>query len=384
MQHLRNCPLCGGRGVLLYNNIMASLNELDMSYEVHGCQDCGMTYAGKLPSEDEYQRYYSLLSKYDVGALSEDSIRMHQLLADIIAGYCAPGTRVLDIGCGDGHLLSCLKQRGMHELYGIDPAPHALQAAMNRYGIDTISTGFLKDIVDRAKTGSYSLFCLSAVLEHLSAPVKQMKDLLERAQSGTCIAVEVPDLESFDAVHAEPLGELSLEHINYFSRSSLQNLFASVGCVEVCCQRVKHSSGGSLLAVYRKESAPHSRAQVNDTDLMREYVTRSTERMQSLLRKVSGKLHAPFLIYGAGSHTARMLPMLSADPLQFPIHAIIDNNPNLAGKQLGGIPIVSAAKLGDYPDRDILISSFRYETEIKNSLANEKNERAVLTIYTDE
>ena len=174
MQHLRNCPLCGGRGVLLYNNIMASLNELDMSYEVHGCQDCGMTYAGKLPSEDEYQRYYSLLSKYDVGALSEDSIRMHQLLADIIAGYCAPGTRVLDIGCGDGHLLSCLKQRGMHELYGIDPAPHALQAAMNRYGIDTISTGFLKDIVDRAKTGSYSLFCLSAVLEHLSAPVKQM------------------------------------------------------------------------------------------------------------------------------------------------------------------------------------------------------------------
>ena len=79
-----------------------------------------------------------------------------------------------------------------------------------------------------------------------------------------------------------------------------------------------------------------------------------------------------------------MLPMLSAGPLQFPIHAIIDNNPNLAGKQLGGIPIVSAAKLGDYPGRDILISSFRYETEIKNSLANEKNERAVLTIYTDE
>lgn len=384
MQHLRNCPLCGGRGMPLYNNTMASLNELDMSYEVHGCLDCGMTYAGKLPSEDEYQRYYSLFSKYDVGALSEDSIRMHQLLADIIAGHCAPGTRVLDIGCGDGHLLSCLKQRGMHELYGIDPAPHAPQAAMNRYGIDTISTGFLKDIVDRAKTGSYKLFCLSAVLEHLSAPADQLKELLERAQGGTCIAVEVPDLESFDAAHAEPLGEFSLEHINYFSRSSLRNLFATGGCVEVCCQRVKHSSGGSLLALYRKEGVPHFGVQVNDTELMREYATRSTERMQSLLHKVAGKLHAPFLIYGAGSHTARILPMLSADLRQLPVHAIIDNNPNLAGKQLGGIPIVSAAKLGDYPGRDILISSFRYETEIKNYLANEERERAVLTIYADE
>ena len=106
--------------------------------------------------------------------------------------------------------------------------------------------------------------------------------------------------------------------------------------------------------------------------------------MQSLLHKVAGKLHAPFLIYGAGSHTARILPMLSADLRQLPVHAIIDNNPNLAGKQLGGIPIVSAAKLGDYPGRDILISSFRYETEIKNYLANEERERAVLTIYADE
>lgn len=384
MQHLRNCPLCGGRGMPIYNNTMASLNELDMSYEVHGCLDCGTTYAGKLPSEDEYRRYYSLFSKYDVGALSEDSIRMHQLLADIIAGQCAPGTRVLDIGCGDGHLLSCLKQRGMHEVYGIDPAPHAPQAAMNRYGIDTISTGFLKDIVNSAEIDSYDLLCLSAVLEHLSVPADQLKELLGRVQSGTCIAVEVPDLESFDAVHAEPLGELSLEHINYFSRFSLRNLFASVGCVEVCCRRVKHSSGGSLLALYRKEGTPHSGTQVNDTELMREYVIRSTERMQSLLHKVAGKLHAPFLIYGAGSHTARILPMLSAGFRQVSIHAVIDNNPNLAGKQLGGIPIVSAAKLGDYPGRDILISSFRYEAEIKNSLANEERERTVITIYRGE
>ena len=384
MQHLRNCPLCGGQGAPLYHNVMASLDDLDMSYEVHGCLNCGATYAGKLPSEDEYERYYSLFSKYDVGSLSEDNIRMHQLLADIIARHCAPSTKILDIGCGDAHLLSCLKERGMHELYGIDPAPHAPQAARDRYGIDTISTGFLKDMVNRAETGSYRLLCLSAVLEHLSAPADQLKELLDRAQDGTCIAVEVPDLESFDPVHAEPLGELSLEHINYFSRSSLRNLFAAAGCTEVCCQRVKHSSGGSLLGLYRKEGVLHSGTPVNDNELMQKYVKTSTERLHSLLSKVTSKLYAPFLIYGGGSHTARILPMLSAASRQFPIHAIIDNNPNLEGRQLGGIPIVSAAKLGDWPGRDILISSFRYETEMKNSLAGEESERKVMTIYMDE
>ena len=273
---------------------------MDMSYEVHGCPNCGATYAGKLPSEDEYQRYYSLFSKYDVGVLSEDNVRLHQMLADSIARHCPSSTKILDIGCGDGHLLFCLKERGMHELYGIDPAPHAPMVAMNSYGIGTISTGFLSDVVNNAGIDSYNLFCLSAVLEHLSAPGRQLKELLKRVQNGTCIAVEVPDLESFDAAHGEPLGELSLEHINYFSRSSLRNLFASVGCVELCCQRVKHSSGGSLLALYRKENALHSGVQVKDTELMQNYVRISKERLHSLLHKVVSKLHEPFIIYGAG------------------------------------------------------------------------------------
>ena len=384
MQHLRNCPLCDGQGVPLYNIIMASLNDLDMSYEVHGCPICGATYAGKLPSEDEYQRYYSLFSKYDVGVLSEDNVRLHQMLADSIARHCPSSTKILDIGCGDGHLLFCLKERGMHELYGIDPAPHAPMVAMNSYGIGTISTGFLSDVVNNAGIDSYNLFCLSAVLEHLSAPGRQLKELLKRVQNGTCIAVEVPDLESFDAAHGEPLGELSLEHINYFSRSSLRNLFASVGCVELCCQRVKHSSGGSLLALYRKENALHSGVQVKDTELMQNYVRISTERLHSLLHKVVSKLHAPFIIYGAGSHTARILPMLSDASRQFPILAIVDNNPNLVGKQVDGIPIVSSAKLSDYPDMETLISSFRYEKEIKNFLEKKGDVRKILTIYMDE
>jgi len=43
-----------------------------------------------------------------------------------------PGTRVLEIGCGDGSRLTWLKERLRFECYGIDPSRQAVRAASER------------------------------------------------------------------------------------------------------------------------------------------------------------------------------------------------------------------------------------------------------------
>ena len=48
----------------------------------------------------------------------------------VIADWIAPGSRVLDLGCGDGALLSFLQREKQCQGYGVEIDPDALLAAM--------------------------------------------------------------------------------------------------------------------------------------------------------------------------------------------------------------------------------------------------------------
>jgi len=66
-----------------------------------------------------------------------DGRSTYQLLADLPAA----GDRVLDLGCGDGHLLELLVARGCRHLIGVDMSPEELAAAAARpalAGVDLI------------------------------------------------------------------------------------------------------------------------------------------------------------------------------------------------------------------------------------------------------
>lgn len=378
-KHIRCCPICGSPGSIIYTNELALINDFDMSYEVHSCLRCGGVFADNIPTEDLYHQYYSRFSKYDVGGLSSDNMAMHEALADIIISNVPKNTRILDVGCGGGHLLACLKARGMHNLYGIDPAPHAAKAAQAAYDIENVEIGFLEDLPQRQGVGQFGLICLSAVLEHLTTPRTHLESLLQKLPVGVYVAVEVPDLDSFDGKDGEPFGELSLEHINYFSTRSLKWLFASLGCHMVHSCVATHSTGASLLALVQKNNDIRFPGKTNDTSVMESYIASSEANMAPLLQWAGKVVTTPCLIYGGGSHTARFLPRLERLGLKECFIGIIDNNPNLEYCHMAGLPLMPASKLVDYHHTNILISSFRYELEIRNSLHEHGGE--VFTLY---
>ena len=62
------------------------------------------------------------------GGRSEDGRSTYDLLADLPS----PGDAVLDLGCGDGHLLELLIRRGCRDLVGVDMSPEELARAAAR------------------------------------------------------------------------------------------------------------------------------------------------------------------------------------------------------------------------------------------------------------
>lgn len=58
---------------------------------------------------------------------------------DVIAGWIAPGERVLDLGCGDGTLLKSLRDRKSVRGYGVEISPEDVTACIKN-GINVIQS----------------------------------------------------------------------------------------------------------------------------------------------------------------------------------------------------------------------------------------------------
>ncbi|MBK9625777.1 MAG: hypothetical protein IPO38_15120 [Rhodocyclaceae bacterium] len=121
-------------------------------------------------------------------------------------------------------------------------------------------------------------------------------------------------------------------------------------------------------------------ATINSTaNLLEDYLRISEKLMATALARIAANTASSLVIYGAGSHTARLLPKLSAKETSR-ITAIIDGNPNLQGKRLGDFAIEAPSALAKYPASTIVVSSFRSQTSIAEMLrATRAN--SVLTLY---
>jgi SAM-dependent methyltransferase len=75
-----------------------------------------------------HARYPGATALAFAGGRLADGRSTYELLADLPA----PGDRVLDLACGDGHLLELLVARGGRTLVGIDMSPEELAAAARR------------------------------------------------------------------------------------------------------------------------------------------------------------------------------------------------------------------------------------------------------------
>jgi SAM-dependent methyltransferase len=150
--------------------------------------------------------------------------------ADHVIELCARASMrpqsTLDVGCGDGALLSELQKRGFGgRLHGVEITRAAVRIASEREGIESVRLYDGEHV--KARDGAYELGIASHVIEHVREPEVL---LAEMGRACRAVVMEVPLEDNLSArraskrEHAEEVG-----HLRRLSRESARAIAARAG-----------------------------------------------------------------------------------------------------------------------------------------------------------
>jgi SAM-dependent methyltransferase len=384
----RPCPICRGtRSTLLYRQSFEQLSRARLlsGYDVVICQNCGAGFSDGIPEQDVFDRYYRDLSKYDdrerdAGPPIVEQ-RFHDM-AGIIARFIpAPESRVFEIGCASGGLLKALQERGFRNLFGSDPSPACIRAARELYGIPgVVGTVFTASWPE----SPYDFLVLTGVMEHirdLERTAERFHELL--AERGR-VYLEVPDASRYDSRLDAPFQEFSLEHINFFSQTSLANLMRASGFrvleTGLTVRPLHEATCPCTYGVFEKTSEASPMEFDAETEPgLRRYIDgcrAEDERIRSVIRE-SVSAGQRMIVWGVGAHTLRLLATGGLDPSR--IALFVDSSPAYQNQELHGIRVAPPSELKDRSE-PILISSRGFQQEIQHQIRNNMGLRNPLVL----
>jgi SAM-dependent methyltransferase len=373
----RGCDVCGAEPIEpLYDQRFVRFDDasgLD-GYTVVACTRCGFMYADELPGQDVFDRYYRDLSKYESHDTEGDivpwkAVIHRSIVADISERLPDRSLRILDVGSSSGHLISLFQKAGYRDAIGFDPSPRCRELARSLYGVEVINTS----ISQMAFGGErFDLILMASVLEHLRDLEPTLRELRGLLREGGAIWAEVPDAARFADYVLSPFQQFSLEHINFFTTSTLERLMRRVGFRTASTwptvRQVFSMSDPGLDGLFvRDQTAPLLTVDTAGVAAVRAYVDRSEELERRLCSRLEHLVASgeAILVWGTGSLTLHLMN----DPVfrRLNIAAFIDSNANYQGKTIRGIPILPPAALQGR-DEPILIASHAAEQEILSAI----------------
>jgi len=147
-------------------------------------------------------------------------------VAELSRALSSPPSTVVEVGCGDGSLLSALAERGVGKVrHGFEISEKAVAFAASREHVDRVERfdGVNLPVDDHA----YELGVLSHVIEHVPDPGPLLR---EAARVCRALVVEVPLEDNRSASRpAAARGREELGHLHRFSREDVSALAKSAG-----------------------------------------------------------------------------------------------------------------------------------------------------------
>lgn len=332
-------------------------------YDVVVCIDCGFCFARTLPLQSVLDGYYAAATKYDDAAepSETDRARFESIASDIAGVVTDRATRVLELGCATGGLLSALSAHGFARLYGLEPSPSCVRAARERHGFD-VREGTVHTVKSDPR-GPFDCVVLIDVLEHVVDLPLALEQLRRSVVDGATVCVEVPDLGRPWLPPEAPFQHFSVEHVNYFSGESLVNLMAAHGfeCASMQHPTRQHKLGSAaeILGFFTagtKKTTP--RHECHTETVLMEYIAQSAKHEAVLREKLRliARRGQPVTVWATGTLTLRLLEVGAFDDVT--IERFIDSNRAYTGRSLCGVPIVSPESLAGVDVPVVVVCSY--------------------------
>jgi SAM-dependent methyltransferase len=350
----RPCAICGGTACHMLHEMRFALPQgspLPAGYAVIACARCGFVYADTPGSAADYARHYEEFSHYEDPAIAtgsgEQAFDRQRLAetADWLAQHVETGTRVLDIGCGNGGLLQALRERGFNSLAGMDPSANCV-ARLGTMGFRAWR-GWLGDLPPAQE--KFDLIILSHVLEHLLDPRPALASLHALLTESGRVYVETPDAARYADFPSVPFYYFDSEHINHFDRAALENLARTSGfhVLGAAGKQLKVQGGHPYPAVFALLSATGTQEPIVPDDTVRRAVSVYVER-SILASRLPEPLRAalqrgrPIALWGAGSQAQRLLQQDAMRGAH--IIAVVDGDRNKQGSRFAGCIVAAPAQ----------------------------------------
>lgn len=176
----------------------------DEEYRVVKCNNCGLIYLNPRPATESisklYEKEYTPDNEFKIRPELETKkwrIILKKFWHKINGQYIdeiiskAQG-RILDVGCGNGHFLLPLKDKGF-EVYGIEINPESVEIC-KELGLKAIC-GTLEEA--KFPNEFFETIIMSQVLEHLPSPKASLKEIFRILKPGGKVFIYCPNAQSY-------------------------------------------------------------------------------------------------------------------------------------------------------------------------------------------
>jgi hypothetical protein len=199
---MRNCPICLN---LLENIIhiidiqLCLVNDINLNdkLNIKLCKDCNFYFTDSNNTQEDYNNYYLNFNNYlEQNYCLDKDIKCEEFINKNIDKNEVK--TIIDYGSGNGILADLLQKNFIVEKF---------------------------DIGMKLNNKKYDLLILSHVLEHIYDLAGFINKISENINDNGLLYIEVPNADFYEEfINICPLQEINIEHINFFSKYSLNNL----------------------------------------------------------------------------------------------------------------------------------------------------------------
>ena len=244
---LRPCPICGSED-------HAAIVERPRRVVV--CRGCALVFNNPVLSDEDKRAqgegvravHRSRSAEQSLEAAHRKSLARARRILDLLDPYLAKGAEALEIGAGDGAVLSLLKDRGVRAS-GFEMDEGAAKYITERWGTPVLVGDFDRHDFAGAR---FDVIVMAHLIEHLFDPVASLRKVATLLRPGGTLLVETPNILR---PKVSPRRVYSLAHNFHFSPRSLCLALEKAG-FEVVRVRAFRRDSFQVIARHAEKPAP--------------------------------------------------------------------------------------------------------------------------------
>ena len=235
----KNCPICKNNTFKLYKTIDSYIEQIpegldrkrQVNVTIYKCFQCNLFKTEDLNLNIKLKDLYKEESvSFDASFSKLKNNSSSTLTTDELKLICKkPPAKLLEIGCGAGHLLQRAHLQG-YEVLGIDIDTKAIKFIKEELNLNVLNTDLYSLNIDT----KFDVIVLIGVFEHIEEPNDLIKRIKRFLKEDGEIILGLPNVFSFNrlvAYFSKNEWDMFLEpgHIFHYQKSNLVRIFNENG-----------------------------------------------------------------------------------------------------------------------------------------------------------